>query len=137
MLTLRLLENWRPLTPDPDLIIVLVAVAAISGEKLTRTSLSRDTGDLGRRIASDRLGYCNVSSVAAATGLNRETARRKVSRLVEAGVLVRRDDRSITFNPDVAQAKNTMELVEKQLDIIRRTTNELIRDGALRLRAHT
>lgn len=132
-LTLRLMENWRRRVSDYDSVMILLAVAAITAEKLTRGGLGRDLEDLSQPLPPGQLGKCNISSIAAATGLNRETVRRKVNQLLDAGRLVRIDG-TLAFNPAVAQTRETVDLVWTQLETVRRTANELIRDGALRLR---
>ena len=38
-LTLRLMENWRRPFSDPDNAMIMLAIAAIVGEKLTRASV--------------------------------------------------------------------------------------------------
>jgi len=87
MLTLRCMENWRRNVRDYDQAMILVAIVAISAERLTRTELDLEDRKLETPIPEDELAPCNVSSIAAATGLNRETARRKVNELVKAGFL--------------------------------------------------
>ena len=132
MLSLRSMENWRRPVTDYDSIVILLAVAAISGEKLTRTPLEPEFQDLARPIPHDRLTPCNISSIAEATGLNRETTRRKVNKLLAAGLIQRGSDGSISFTPGFSQRSEPMTMVRAQLDILNRTANELIRDGVLR-----
>ena len=45
------------------------------------------------------LGKVNISSIAHATGLNRETARRKINDLVEQDLLTQFEDGSVGFRP--------------------------------------
>lgn len=132
MLSLRSMENWRRPVRDYDSIVILLAVAAISGEKLTRTALEPEFQDLASPIPRDRLTPCNISSIAEATGLNRETTRRKVNRLLAAGLIQRDPDGSISFTPGFSQRSEPMTLIRAQLDIMNRTANELIRDGVLK-----
>ena len=133
LLTLRCMENWRRDVYDYDSAMVLVAVVAISSERLTRAELDPALGDLAVAFPREELTRCNVASIAAATGLNRETARRRVNRLVERGRLVRGEDGTVDFPPGRLQDAATLELVRKQLDTIVRTVNELCRDGVLRI----
>lgn len=132
-LTLRLMENWRRHVKDYDSVMVLLAVVAITAEKLTRTGLERELQDLSRPLPPGKLGKCNISSVAAATGLNRETARRKINELLRDGFLVRSEG-SLAYNPVLAQDPERIELVWTQLETVRKAANDLVRDGALRLR---
>lgn len=130
-LTLRLMENWRAfLVDDCEKAMILLAVAAISGERLTR----------GEPIAAEYLHlrptlpplkqviYGNVSSIAAATGLNRETARRKLNHLVEAGVLMRTGKGRYRFDPTNREVDRIMAFVLKQLSVVVQTGSALMHD---------
>ena len=130
-LTLRLMEKWRQPFKDVDSIMIILAMAAIAGEKLTRTHLEKEYQDIARPIPRDRLTPCNLNSIAAATGLNRETARRKVNKLVAAGIVVKEADGTFSLSPGFAQREEPLALVRAQLETLRRTTNELLRDGVL------
>jgi hypothetical protein len=134
LVTLRCMENWRRSVGDYDSAMILIAVIAITAEKLTREDLEQELQTLDRAFPPDRLTRCNISSIAAGTGLNRETTRRKVNELVAAGFLNRRRDGGVEFAPGLMQEPSTRELVRKQLDGLARGANELIRDGVLRLR---
>ena len=84
-LTLRLLGNWRGLIDDSEKVMILLAVAAISGERFTRGEpLEEEFRHLRPTIPGQRVVYGNASSIAAATGFNRETTRRKLNQLVDA-----------------------------------------------------
>ena len=134
MLTLRLMENWRGHVRDYESAMILLAIAAINAEKFTRTGLEAEFEDLRRPIPPDRLTVCNISCIAVATGLNRETTRRRVNKLVETGVIVRREDGSVAFSDGLPQEPRMLELVRTQLETLTRTANDLIRDGSLTLR---
>jgi len=136
ILSLRLMENWRRPFTDYDSAMILLAIAAIGGEKLTRTRLERELQNLAEPIPPARLTPCNISSIAAATGINRETTRRKVNRLSAAGLVVRAKDGSITFSPGFSQREEPYAIVRAQLETLTRTTNELLRDGVLRYSNH-
>lgn len=131
MLTLRLMENWRRKVADLDSVMILLAVVAITGEKLTRCILEPGLKSLANPIPPEQLSQCNVSSLAAATGLNRETARRKVNALIEQGFLVKSADGLINFRSGHLQQDYIHDLVREQLDAIVKLTNDLCRDGAL------
>src|SRR4029453_18350835 len=77
-MTLRQMENWRRIMDDHDCLMIMMAVAVInteglSGEKLTEQNVA----DLSNAVPAEMLRMCSISSVALATGLNRETTRRK------------------------------------------------------------
>ena len=133
MLTLRTMDNWRLHVADYDSAMILVAVVAITSERLTRTQLEAELQNLDQALPAEKLGKCNISSIAAGTGLNRETTRRKVNELVKADLLVRSEDGSIGFRPGLLQEPATLDLVRRQLEGIARAANDLVRDGILRL----
>src|SRR3954447_24556034 len=100
LMTLRLMEHWRShLDVDHDSAIIVLATAAITMEKFTRASFEPPLRDIRSDMPPAQLTKCNVGSIAAATGLNRETTRRKVNTLVAAGILVR-DDGFIRLSPE-------------------------------------
>jgi DNA-binding transcriptional ArsR family regulator len=132
ILTLRLMENWRRPFKDYDSAMILLAIGAIGGEKLTRSALEQELQDLARPMPRDRLTPCNINSIAAATGLNRETTRRKVNKLIAAGLVDRAEDGSITFSAGFSQREEPSAIVRTQLETLNRITNELVRDGALK-----
>jgi hypothetical protein len=134
LLTLRCMENWRQRVGDYDSAMILIAVVAITAERLTRITLEADLQSLEAKLPADRLAKCNVSSIASATGINRETTRRKVNELIAAGFLARSEDGGIEFAAGLLQEESTRELVRKQLESVVRVANDLIRDGILRLR---
>jgi hypothetical protein len=131
MLTLRNMELWRRNVSDYDSAMILVAVVAITSERLTRSALDSELKRIEAPMPAERLAPCNVSSIAAATGINRETTRRKVIALVEAGFLVRSEEGVIGFRPGHLQQDYIQEMVRGQLDAVVRTVNDLARDGTL------
>ena len=130
-LTLRLMENWRELLVDDcEKAMILLAVAAISGERLTRGEpIEEEFRNLRPTIPpGKRIIYGNVSSIAAAAGLNRETTRRKINQLIDAGLLMRTGDGRYRFDPSKRQVDRILALIRRQLDAVVRTGNELMRD---------
>lgn len=131
LLTLRCMEKWRANVKDYDSAMILVAVGAITAERLTRAELEEEYRAVERPMPADRLAACNVSSLAAATGLNRETTRRKVNALIESGFLVRSEQGVIGFAPGHLQKEHIPNLIRSQLDSLVRTINDLVRDGTV------
>lgn len=131
LLTLRCMENWKHDVDDYDRAMILVAVAAITAERLLRTDHSESHAALDEPLPPGLMARCNVSSIASATGLNRETTRRKVDSLIEKRLLVRLDNGTITFAPGVVQEQSTQELIRRQLEDVIRTANDLARDGVV------
>lgn len=132
-LTLRWMENGRRNVGDYDSAMILLAVVAVSAERLVRGELDPEFKDIGRTSPEGALARCSFSSIAAATGLNRETTRRKVQDLVKRGYLIRSDDGSIRFTEGYLQRPETARLVRTQFDSLTRTINDIARDGVLRL----
>ena len=78
--------------------------------------------------------FCSgVSSIAAATGLNRETTRRKVDQLVRLGLVVK-EKGAIQLRPGATQQAIATEAVKIQLDELRRAANDFLRMGVLELK---
>lgn len=134
MLTLRNMENWSRIAGDYDEAMIAVAVAAITTERLTRRKLSTEQMDLRHPFPRDLYTKCSVQAVAHATGLNRETARRKINNLVQRGLLEKTGSNSIMFRPGFPQEQMVAELIKDQLEIFRRTADALLRDGVLEIR---
>lgn len=130
MLTLRLRNNWGQMFGDTDTAAIVLAVVAIASERLMRSGLSSELESLALPLPKGVLAHCNISSIAAATGLNRETTRRKVDQLIHKGLLVK-EDSSIRLAPGFTQQQAAMSLVMAQLDELRRAVNDLLRMGAL------
>lgn len=131
LLTSRAMENWRAGVGDNESAMILLAVVAITGERLTRTDLPRDLCSVATPLPPGYAAGCNISSIAAATGLNRETTRRKVSALIERGYLCRRPEGEICFPIDRQQDPATLEFVRRQVEAVARFANDALRDGVL------
>ena len=128
----RSMELWRRGGDlDGDGALIMVAVVAITFERLIRTELSGELRALGRSVPTELHATCNVSSIAAATGLNRETARRRVKALIGKGLLVRSPKGVIALPPDLHGRPEMHALVRKQLEAVTRFVNDAIRDGVL------
>ena len=132
MFTLRNMENWCKMIDDCEKAMILVAVAAISGERFARGEpLEAELRDLRTAFPQERLRLCTISSIAAATGFNRETTRRKVNELIEAGILTRASNRRLRYAPGFIDADHAAELIRKQLEAFVRVANDLMRDGVI------
>jgi len=131
ILTLRVMENLRRPFKDYESGMILIAIAAIVGERLTRTGLERELQDLAKPIPAALLTRCNINSIAAATGINRETTRRKVNKLIAAGLVARAEDGSIGFSTGLSQREETSVMVRAQLETLTKTVNDLLREGVL------
>ena len=129
--TLRAMEMWKRHLPDYDSAMIMVAVVAISAEKLLRCDLPEEYGPLTEAIDLAMLQKCNIASIAHATGLNRETTRRKVNGLVRSNLLQRLDDGTVFFRQGLTQEPRVRELVRRQLIEVAALSDRLVRLGVL------
>jgi len=128
---LRLMNLWFLAAGGHQEALVQMAVGVINGDQITRGVADSSLRSMVNPMPLSLLGKCNLSSIASATGLNRETVRRIVNRLIAKGPLVRSPDGSINFTTGWTQGPQTHRLGENQLDEFCRTVNLLMRDGVL------
>ena len=129
--TLRAMERWRAHLTDYDCVMIMVAVIAISAERLLRTGLPPEQRRLDTPVDPALRRKVNISSIAHATGLNRETTRRKVNDLIDQGLLTRLDDGSIGYRPGLVQVDRIRNQVRGQLGEIAAIANQLMKMGVL------
>ena len=131
MLMSRCLQIWSGGQRDPETVLIIIAVIAITSEKFTRSGLDPSVRALETYLPLEELQGCNVASISAATGLNRETTRRRVADLLSSGLLIRTPSGDLALPPERVQEPAALELVRKQIDAVVRFTNDLLRDGVL------
>lgn len=127
--TLQLMDRWKQDVDDYDCAMILIAVVVISAERLLKTDIDPELRSLRTAIDPALLRKCNVASIAHATGLNRETARRKVNELIGRNILVRVDGGTIAFRPGYLQEPSTIEVIRRQVIETAGVTNQLIKLG--------
>lgn len=132
LLTLRMRENWAGLFGGDEEALIGLAIVATVSERLLRRKVEPDLESLEKPMPLEELSTCNITSIAAATGLNRETARRKVNALVERGLLVK-DKGTISLAPGFTQQELACATVRSQVDELRRAINDLIRAGVVEI----
>src|SRR5690349_23486071 len=88
IMLMRSMELWRLGRLDPQNVLIILAVISITSEKLMRGHLDANYHALDIYLPLEQLQGCNVASIAAATGLNRETVRRRVQDLIAQGSLL-------------------------------------------------
>ncbi len=132
LMTLRIMEHWRlHLGVGYEEAMIVLATAAITMEKFTRSEFEPELENIRNAVPSAQLARCNVASIAVAVGLNRETARRKVKRLVENGMLLKDRGGSLRLSPEYTLSVPTSDMMKRQLETVVHTANELVRDGIL------
>lgn len=136
-LNLRFMENWRSAQIDSDKavldyesLMILMAIIVISAERILRTELESDLQTLAQQLPTSRIGKVNLSSIAAATAINRETVRRKVISLQKAGWVLRDKD-GIRTVQGVIPYEVLRNVIGAQLDALTRTANQLAKLGVL------
>lgn len=136
-LNLRFMENWRSAQIDAagsaldyESLMILMAIIVIGADRVLRTELESELQTLERRLPKSRLGKANLSSIAAATAINRETVRRKVNSLQEAGWVLR-DKEGVQTAHGVIPYDVLRRIIGVQLDALTRTVNQLTKFGVL------
>jgi len=129
--TMRSMERWRRNLADYDGAMIMVAVIAIGAGRLLRTGFPPSYRSLAEPIDPSLLAKVNIASIAHATGLNRETARRRVNHLVDRGLLARSADGGVGFSPGLTQESRVREQIQGQLREIAAIANQLLRLGVL------
>jgi len=131
------MENWRSVqiastgsVLDYESLMILMAIIVIGGERILRAELEPELQSLEHLMPQEMVGKANLSSIAAATGINRETVRRKVNNLQKAGWLIR-DKEGIRTVPGVIPYQDLRNIIGAQLDALVRTVNQLTRLGVL------
>ena len=131
IMLMRSMELWRRGRLEPQNVLIILAVISITSEKLMRASLDAKYHALDTYLPLEHLQACNMSSIAAATGLNRETVRRRVQGLISNGSLIRTEAGEIALAPEKVNEDSALELVRKQLEALVRFANDSLRDGVL------
>lgn len=136
-LNLRLMDNWRRVQIDIwgrafdyESTLILIAIVVVGAERLLEHGVDPGLQTLANPMPLERLRRCNISSIAAATSLNRETVRRRIKSLEEAG-LVTRDRGGVRIAFGVLQRPEMREVVRSQLFATARTVSELMQESIL------
>lgn len=101
----NLRRAYRLFDGDLTLFLVFGEIAHYNMSRALRALTVRDAPDssrwkdLMRALPDQRVTPCNALSISEATGIPRETVRRKVKELEERGWLVREGARSLTLTP--------------------------------------
>jgi hypothetical protein len=129
-LTLRLRHCFIQQFGNADDAAIMLAVGVIRSERLLREDLGPEYKSFQADVPEEYLAPCNVSSIAIASGFNRETTRRKVERLIQDGKLVRDGD-VVKFDQAYFKDEKFIKMVDAELDNVIKTSNELLKDGVI------
>jgi len=139
-LNLRLMENWRSAQSrsaggalDYDSLMILMAVIVIAAERVLRADLDPVLQSLSRELPRSDRAKVNLSSIAAATAINRETVRRKVHNLQKAGWLLRDKD-GIRVVQGVVPYETVRGIISAQLDALTRIFHQLEKLGIITIK---
>jgi hypothetical protein len=114
---------------DIDLAIIAGAAGLVVAESALRDpAMRRQYASLDAVLGNQQRG-CNALSIAEATGLPRETVRRKMNRLVEMGILARRGVGDYIWQPGVMQSEPYRKLLDELSNETLRLLNECLEDG--------
>lgn len=100
-----MLRGYRLFDGDLMLFLVFGEIAHYNMSRALQSLSVRDAPDssswkgLLRSLPQQKVAPCNALSISQATGIPRETVRRKVKELEERGWLVREGARSLTLAP--------------------------------------
>lgn len=138
-LNLSCMEHWRDAQLrgwgkmfDYESTLISIAVVVIGMERVNPSTLaSEGLASLGAPLPPERLQKCNVSSIAATTGLNRETVRRRIAMLERHGMLLKQPGGSVTIAPGVLENPHSESAFKAQISAIVRTVNALARQGLI------
>jgi hypothetical protein len=129
--TLRAAERWRANVADLESAMIMIAVIAIGAGRLLRADLPERFRSLAAPLEPGMTARVNVAGIAHATGLNRETARRKVNELIAAGELVRSGNGDISLPPGLVRSERVRDQVRGQIAEICMVAEQLERMGVL------
>jgi hypothetical protein len=114
---------------DIDLAIVASAASLAALEGAWRDpEFRREFANLDN-VVGDRQRGCNALSIAEATGLPRETVRRKMNKLVEAGFLVRRSTGDYIMQPGLVQTQPYRQMLNDAAAETLRFVNDCLEQG--------
>ena len=112
---------------DIDLVIVGGAVAIASIEsRMREADFRKEFASANVVVGTERQRGCNALSVAEATGLPRETVRRKIKRLIKLGILARRGVGDYVLQPGVLLSPPFVTLFRDLSDQTIRLVNECL-----------
>ena len=118
---------------DMDQAIVAGVVGVGSIEHMMRVPEFREAfGDYQTVIGIDGQRGVNAFSIAQATGIPRETVRRKLKLLLEHGVIVEKTRGGYVMKPGFIQQPETMDIVDRGMRDTLQFMNDCVKLGLVR-----
>lgn len=129
---LRIVEEYRRVYGDDnDRVMIILAVVASTLERALRNDETGEIADLRQIIPDELVSPCNVASISIATGLPRETARRKVNALIAEDILKRDRRGVITFVNGIGQNPVIYRMLRRQAGEIARLASVFSEAGIM------
>ena len=131
-LRLRFDENWRAVI-DQTLGVqlnsihrdIILAVMAISGARLLASPEDGSGKDFANPFPGSSVSRCNVSSIAAATAIKRETVRRYVLRLKSLGIIDEESTLGLQISLAFGGREEVRALARQQVDAFAKAAAQL------------
>ncbi|MCW5748556.1 MAG: winged helix-turn-helix transcriptional regulator [Alphaproteobacteria bacterium] len=127
----RVCHIYRTLAEGDIDLAIIASAAAISGIEgsMRDETFRREFADMQAVVGEARQRGCNALSIAEATGLPRETVRRKMKRLVDMGFLVHRGVGDYVLRPGVMQSQPYSRMLEDISTETLRLMNDCLEQG--------
>lgn len=130
------LSVWRTLAdtlgPDPAMVLIVLTINSASIQRALRGAGDDAAPPHGQAIEAHHFKPISRRAIAQATGLSRETVRRKVRKLIEAGVVVE-DGQGVKSMNVMADPRAAQAVLQMSRDQVR-LANRLLAEGVLRPR---
>ena len=118
---------------DLDLALVAEVIGTAGVEPGMRDAAFRQKHkDFASAIPVEEQRSMNASSIAVATGMPRETVRRKIRKLLELGFIVEKEPARYVLRPGILLAPERQAAFARTIDQTVRFINELLENGVVR-----
>jgi hypothetical protein len=118
---------------DLDLALVAEIIGTAGVEPGMRDAAYRQKHkDFAAAIPVDEQRAVNASSIAVATGMPRETVRRKIAKLLAAGFVVEKEPARYVLRPGILLEPERQAAFARGIEQTVRFVNELLENGVIR-----
>lgn len=118
---------------DIDLAIIADTIGLLAIQHLLNDPGERDRFSSLDALVGERQRSCNALSIAAATGLPRETVRRKLKHLIDLDILERRADGGYVYRAGVLLDQPHREIIARVEEATIHFFNQCLADGTVRI----